>query len=210
MQSLSRGLARGATTPCSRVCASWHTPIAGWEAEALLSEESLQNQLVGLLHRGLTQPDRAPLEALRGPLEEHEEALLVEILRQRLADPELRALLRDPRRERDLVEGERIYLRSLVACGPDATFLAERRTIARARRRAASAAAPLLRSAAVHLAVQHHINGRLVKLFISAGVNHQEQVAVFPGHILGALNDPHRKGSGDDFVGDKPDGKGAL
>ena len=80
-----------------------------------------------LVPRGLSESDRAPLAGLRAILEQREEALLREIVRQRLADPETRSHLIDAERAGAVVESERRYLRSLAACGPDADFLAERR-----------------------------------------------------------------------------------
>jgi CheY-like chemotaxis protein len=78
-----------------------------------------ENQVLDLVPLGLSEHDRAPLAGLRAILEDREEALLVEMVRQRLADPRTRPVLLDPERDRVLIESERRYLRSL-ASGLDA------------------------------------------------------------------------------------------
>ena len=78
-----------------------------------MSAKAPEGETLDLVPLGLSEHDRAPLARLRAGLAEHEEALLVEIVRQRLADPRSRSLLLDPERDADLLESERRYLRSL-------------------------------------------------------------------------------------------------
>jgi CheY-like chemotaxis protein len=112
-----------------------------------------ENQVLDLVPLGLSEHDRAPLAGLRAILEDREEALLVEMVRQRLADPRTRPVLLDPERDRVLIESERRYLRSLASCGPDAAFLAERRRLAVERRRVGLDAARVLQGSGAYFSL---------------------------------------------------------
>jgi len=118
-----------------------------------LPAKTPQNQGLDLVPPGLSEHDRAPLAGLQAILEEREEALIVEIVRQRLADPQTQPLLLDPEREGVLVENERRYLRSLAACGPAEAFLAERRRLAAERRGLGLDVARVLQGAGVYFSL---------------------------------------------------------
>ena len=63
---------------------------------------------------------------------------------------------------------------------------------------------------AIDAPLQQSFYSRLSHRFIAAGVDHQEQIALRPSGVLGALNNPAGKGGGGDNVGNKAKGLRAI